>query len=136
MLNKDTQKLIKKAVKNWEALRKDFSKPTSSSYVADTESKIGILHWDNPNLLWVLITNNDEGYEGSQTQIGLAKDGRLMWEYQSHCSCNGYEHSSGEPNNDFCKDLEGKKSYELNGIPLDWETKIQENLKKILNVQN
>lgn len=135
-MNKTTQNLINRTIKKWDKLRKDFTTPNVKLYGTDTQSRIGILHWDNPNLLWVLITNNEEGYEGSQTQLGLTKDGQLVWEYQSHCSCDGYEHSSNVPNNDFCKDIAGKKSYELEGIPLDWEEKMQENLKKILDAKN
>lgn len=89
---------------------------------------IGSLYWDNPNCLWILATSNEEGYEGNQTQLGLTKERKIVWEYQSHCSCNEYENSS-DPLEEF--DFE-KKSYELNEIPIDWEKIVCENLKKIL----
>ena len=53
-----------------------------------------------------------------------------MWEYQSHCSCNGYETS-----HDHGTELEMEKhSYELNEIPMDWEAKVRENASKLLKL--
>jgi hypothetical protein len=88
-----------------------------------------VFHWNNPNLLWLFATQDEEDYEGSQTQIGLARDGKLKWEFQSHCSCNDYEDSS-ELGVDFPPTT--MKSYELRTIPIDWEAEIEKNLKIIL----
>lgn len=85
--------------------------------------------WNNPHVIWVLATNNEEDYSGSQTQIGLTEKGKLVWEYQSHCSCNSYEDSEQIPEEFLKADL---KSYELKEIPLDWEDKIRENIKLLL----
>jgi len=126
-LQKETQKLVNKVVKNWETL-KSKEKLKKEDYGSEFTSVIGELYWDNPNCLWVLATQNEEGYDGSQTQIGLTKEGKIVWEYQSHCSCDGYYDS-----HEHLPELDlSKKNYELDKIPLDWENKIQENIKKIL----
>lgn len=134
-LSKETQDRIARVMNNWSQIRAECfkSKNTDDSYYGDptTDSPIGELHWDNPNLVWVFFTNNLEGYEGSQTQIGLNADGKLMWEYQSHCSCNGYELSHGH-GKDFLEEASKPKSYELEGIPLDWESQIRANCDKLL----
>lgn len=131
-LSNETQKSVKKLVRNWERVRAYFSQlPKKEDWLNDRESVIGHLWWDNPDLVWVLITDKEESYEGSQAQIGITKDGRIMWEYQSHCSCNSYEDSTGEGNGEFLPEL-SKKSYELNGIPYDWEHQIRENITKLL----
>lgn len=127
-MNKQTQNLIDEVVKNWDSIKtKQVIK--KEDYGSGFESPIGNIYWDNPKLIFVLVTNNQEDYEGSQTQIGITKERKLRWEYQSHCSCNGYEDSS-DAGAEF-PPLE-KKSYELDGVPLDWEEKIAENIKKIL----
>lgn len=126
-LSKETQAAIKKILPKWEKIQLAFFQPKVNSW-EDMKTPIGNLYWANPNILFLITTSNEEGYEGSQTQIGLSKDGRLMWEYQSHCSCNGYETS-----HEHGKELEvTKKTYELNDVPLDWESQIRENIDKLL----
>lgn len=129
-ISKDTKSYIAKAVNNWENIKKKhFPFEKKGDYSAEFDSSIGHIHWNNPNVIWVLSTMNEEGYEGSQTQIGLTKDGKLVWEYQSHCSCNSYEDSTQIPAEFLKSDL---KSYELNSLPIDWEDKIRENIKILL----
>lgn len=84
-------------------------------------------------MIVVLVTNNVEGYEGSQTQLGICKDGTIRWEYQSHCSCNSYEDSEGD-GEIFCTKTMEKKDFELEGIPLNWQEKVEENIKKLLSL--
>lgn len=125
--SKETQAAIKKILPKWEKIQRAFFNPPENSW-DDIKTPIGNLYWLNPNILFLVTTNNEEGYDGRQTQIGLSKDGRIMWEYQSHCSCNGYElsHEHGE-------ELEvTKKTYELESVPLDWENQIRENINKLL----
>lgn len=128
-LQKETSDYIATLLERWDEIKsKTIPKGEQSSYSSEFDGVLGHIWWDNPNILWLLITENEEGYEGSQTQIGLTKDGRIMWEYQSHCSCNGYENS-----HEHGEELDwSKKTYELNSIPQDWEVKIQENAKKLL----
>lgn len=125
-LAKETEQLIEKAVKNWNKIQEKCF-PIRDEY-ADMSTPIGDLHWQNKNLLWVFLTDNEEGYEGSQTQLGLNREGKIMWEYQSHCSCNGYE-TSHEHGAEFGAT---KKTYQLEEIPIDWESKVRENIEKLL----
>jgi len=120
---------IEELVKNWDLIKsKQVLK--KEDFGSGRETIIGKLWWDNPDLIFVLITDQEEGYDGSQAQIGVSKDGKLRWEYQSHCSCNYYEDSSGL-GEEFVPEL-SKKSYELNSIPLDWEKIITGNIEKLL----
>lgn len=129
-ISKKTQKAIDKAVESWEEIKtKHFPFDKKSEYGSEFDSVIGDIYWNNPNVIWVFATTNEEGYEGSQTQVGLTKDGKLVWEYQSHCSCNGYEDSEQIPDEFLKADL---KRYELNDVPLDWEDKIRENIEILL----
>ena len=129
-MHKDTEKLISKLTKNWESV-KSHQVLKKEEYGSGRETVIGKLWWDNPDLIFVLVTDQEEGYNGSQAQVGITKDGRIRWEYQSHCSCNDYEDSMGDGDGDFVPEL-SKKSYELKGIPLDWEAQIRTNIEKLL----
>lgn len=132
-IQKETGILIGKLVENWDFI-KEKQVAKKPKYGSECETVIGgKLWWNNPNLIFVLVTDQEEGYEGSQAQIGISKDGKIRWEYQSHCSCNGYENSE-DKGEEFLPEL-SKKSYELNSIPLDWETQIQENIKKLLELK-
>ena len=126
-LAQETKELIAELVNNWDKVKTSMVLK-KEVYGAGTETRIGKLWWDNADLIFVLVTDEEEGYEGSQAQIGISKGGGIRWEYQSHCSCNGYEDSSGV-GNEFNLT---KKSYELASIPLDWEEQIRNNIKKLL----
>ena len=124
-----TEGLIKKVVKKFDELKRT-QVLKKEEYGSSFISVIGEFHWNNPDLLFVFTTNNEEDYEGSQTQVGISRDGKLYWEYQSHCSCDDYEDSKGLEKEFPPKDE--KHSYELEGIPLDWEERIQKNIKLLL----
>jgi len=126
-LAQETKELITELVNNWDKVKSTMFL-RKIDYGSGKETRIGNLWWDNADLIFVLVTDMEEGYEGSQAQIGISKEGGIRWEYQSHCSCNDYEDSSGL-GNEF--DLT-KKGYELNAIPLDWEEQIRNNIKKLL----
>ena len=128
-MKKETQALIDEVVKNWDKIQMKFFVGKRENEYDELKTPIGEIYWDNLNLIWVLTTSNGEDYDGSQTQIGINKEGKLKWEYQSHCSCDGYE-TSHERGEDF---PEMKQRYELNDIPQDWEEKITENIKKLLS---
>ena len=130
-MTKELETAVQKLVKNWDKVRASYI-TKKEEYGSGRESKIGSLWWDNPNVIFVLVTGNEEEYEGSQTQIGVTKDGKLKWEYQSHCSCNDYEDSDGI-GEDFPPADMTKKIYELNDVPLDWQEKIIENITKLLS---
>jgi len=61
-------------------------------------------------------TSRTEDYEGSQTQIGIDKEGKLMWGYFSHCSCYGYEDYNGDYK-EFEDNEDTFKMYEMNEVP-------------------
>lgn len=132
-LHEETNSLLNQLVENWDKCRDYYNQLPREDWSSDRKSIIGHLWWDNPNLVWVLITDNDEGYEGSQAQVGISENGKLLWEYQSHCSCNGYEDSQ-DNGDEFLPEL-SKKTFEIeyNKIPYDWENQISENIKKLLN---
>lgn len=130
MLSKETQELLSKIVENWDVIRAKFVL-TKGNKPWEADTLIGNIGWDNPNLIWILSKEKEDGYEGSQFQIGVAKDGSLCWEYQSHCSCNGYEDTSELPEQ-FTE--ETKKSFNFtNTVPPTWEKEMCENMTKILN---
>ena len=133
-MKQSTNNLINKALRNWDMLKvaQAVEKEEYSS-VSSGDSPVGKIQWENPLLLWILVTgdDNEDSYSGSTTQVGLSKDGRILWEYQSHCSCDGYENSDSLPDNDFPNDMLTKKSYELEMLPEDWEDKIAENIQKL-----
>lgn len=122
-----TQKLVKWVANNFDAV-KNLPK-TKEDYVSGIENCIGKFYWDNPNLAWVYVAGSEEGYEGSQTQLGISRDGKIKWSYQSHCSCNDYE-DENEIGEDFPTT---EKNYELDRIPEDWEKIVCDNILKLKN---
>jgi len=130
MLAKETQELLAKLVKNWDAIRASFI-ISKEDYGSQAETKIGRIWWDNPKLIWILSTKKEEDYEGSQSQVGVAKDGTLRWEYQSHCSCDDYEDTSELPAQ-FTEDSLKSFDFTYTQPPLDWEKEMRENMIKLL----
>jgi len=128
MISSDTQKLLVEVIKNWQAIR-DKLIISEEKHSSEKKTAIGEIYWDNPNVVWVLATKNEESYEGSQTQIGVDKDGVLRWEYQSHCSCDGYEDTCNLPSEVTEKTL---KSFQLRELPLTWESELRDNMVMLL----
>lgn len=130
-MKKETKELIDKLVKRWDEIKLK-EKIKSKDWGSNFTSPIGNLFWDNPAVIWVFVTHNPEDYEGSQTQIGITKDGKIMWEYQSHCSCDGYGNSDADSLRELTVEELSKKSWELREIPEDWEEIVSKNLEKLL----
>lgn len=130
MLSQETQKLINQIVERWDEVRASFVL-SKEEYGTECETRIGHIWWDNPNLIWILVTNKKEGYEGSQSQVGLAKDGTLRWEYQSHCSCNDYTNTNDLPEQ-FTESTLKSFDFTYTEPPLSWEKEMRENMEKIL----
>lgn len=134
-LSDETTQVIGDVLLRWAELKTKFfpfKQKGSADYLYSSEridSVIGTIWWNTPHLVWLFATQNVEDYEGSQTQIGITEEGELMWQYQSHCSCNGYEDTS-EVGEHF--DEESLKSFNLREVPRDWENQIKENAKKLL----
>lgn len=89
---------------------------------------VGRLWWKTEKVLWLYATSNEESYEGSQTQIGILKDGTVVWGYQSHCSCNGYE--DDKKFNPYDPSL-SEKTYELEKVDPSLFLIIQERIDLI-----
>ena len=138
-MKEEIQRLIAKVCKNWEsykALEQKRKKYAGSDYTNVTTLASDTTDWDNPSLLWLLAYSEDGGYKGSAIQVGITKDGRIMWEYQSHCSCNYFRDSQGEGHDELCVGCDEKpKSYELNMLPKDWEKIALVNLQEILKLK-
>lgn len=131
-----TQQLIKKVCKNWDKYK---AKEVKDGGYGSTEVKTlngTTTSWDNENLLWLMVNIDGGGYEESGNQVGLTKDGKIVWEYQSHCSCDGFADSaSTHGDGELCLGCDEKpKSYELSNLPKDWEEIINKNLTEILTI--
>ncbi len=107
-------KINKKIIESWEMYINGFNRPRDSK----ENLIIGNLWWTIPDdILWLYATQNDEGYDGSQTQFGVRKDGTIVWAYFSHCSCYGYEDYKGEVNELSDKnEIHTQKTYELKEV--------------------
>lgn len=139
-LTQEIDTLKKKVCKKW-----DFYK--SKEQIIETGNDWGgsevktlngyTTSWNNPNLLWLLVNVDGSGYEESGNQVGINKDGKIVWEYQSHCSCNSFgDTSNPHGDGELCLGCEEKpKSYELSQLPEDWEKIIKVNLEEILKVK-
>ncbi len=133
-MEEDIRALIKKVCKKWDFYKsKEVGEKESYAHNTNVKTLNGYnTEWDNPNLLWLLAFSEGGGYDGSGLQVGPSKEGKLYWEYQSHCSCDGFSDSSGH-SNELCLGCSEKpKSYELFTLPEDWEKIVKVNLEQIL----
>lgn len=132
MLAKETRDLLDEVVKNWDKIKEEnFPFKNSEEYCSEFESSIGKIWWNSPHLVWIFATNKEESYEGSQSQVGVTKEGKLMWQYQSHCSCNGYEDTT-ELGEQFTEKTLKEFDFTYTEPPLDWEVKMRNNMKLLL----
>lgn len=112
--------------------KEKFNKRNGEFGSCDDFPIVGHLWWTKPQtVLWIFATNNEEDYEGSQTQFGITEDGTVVWGFYSHCSCNYYSDYEGE-----FKELEEKdyKQYELEKVPAEFLKIIKERLAEIERV--
>jgi hypothetical protein len=74
------------------------------------------LLWRTPDVFWVNAYEYVESYEASAIQIGISREGKLVWESQGHCSCNGWSNSKLEETKTFVtfKEL-------LDTVPRDYD---------------
>ena len=130
--------IIKKVCKKWDFYK---SKEVIDRFGGDYSSSEGKTAtgdnfcWNSPKILWLLINIDGDGYEEHGTQIGLTKEGKIVWQFQSHCSCNGFgdmDTTDGE----LCVGCEKEaKSFELNYVPDDWEQQVFDVLTKISKIK-
>lgn len=131
-----TEKL--KVPENFEAIM-DFLKARynkwsrANDYDEKTNPVVGKLWWSKPdNVLWLYSTDNDEeGYEGNQTQFGVDTLGVVHWAYYSHCSCNSYSDYDGETKA-YSPKTHTRKDYELENIPEDIKPILVKRLREVL----
>lgn len=123
-------KIPKKIIDYWSSYKNKFNK---NDYYKGDNPVIGNLYWIVPNeVIWIYTTNREEGYDGSQTQIGIKKDGTIVWGYFSHCSCYGYEEYGGEFE-ELSEDnlIHTEKYYEISDVPIDILKIIKNRIKEI-----
>lgn len=126
-------KVSKEIMDYWDCYKSKFN-PKGRC----TESNIlgHVLHWTIPKeVLWLYATNNEEDYEGSQTQIGIKKDGTVVWGFFSHCSCYGYEEYEGEFE-ELKEDnlIHTEKYYEMKNVDKEILKILKERLKQISKI--
>ena len=133
---KTTQSIIDEVLKNWgnyKTQEEDVSEPYAEEYTRKKTVWGGITEWDNPNVLWLLLEHENGGYDGSGNQVGLTREGKIVWEYQSHCSCYGFQDSK-QHDGELCLGCDkDPKRYELNMVPEQWEAIIRYNMEVILD---
>lgn len=128
-----TQKLIAKLTKKWEEARSLQNTGISKreKYETSFTTVNGTFSWNNASLVLLADFVEGGGYEEYGSIVGLDREGRLMWEYQSHCSCYDFGDSTSM-NGELNKDILEKKQWELSQVPENWEEKIQESIEKLL----
>ncbi len=133
-MKEKTQKLINRLVKKWDMAR-SFQNTELAKRIDifdEYETILGTFPWNNEKLVMLFCEVGGGSYYGVATLIGLTREGKLVWEYQSHCSCNSFEDSSYEGTELKHEHILEKKTYELNSLPVDWEEQIQNNIEKLL----
>ena len=127
-------KISKKISEYFSSYKSKFNRKNKYDWASEVdEPVIGQIWWTVPDeVLWLYATNNSEGYEGSQTQIGIKKDGTLVWGYFSHCSCYNYSSYKGEVK-ELTEDnlIHTQKYYELEKIDIGAMDLIKKRIKQI-----
>lgn len=129
-------KIPKKITNYWSSYKEKFNTYGYNWQDKINSTPIGKLWWIVPkDVLWLYSTQNEECYEGSQTQFGVKKDGTIVWGYFSHCSCYGYEDYEGEVNelNDE-NEIHTRKTYELNNVDSGVLLVMKQRLKEISKI--
>lgn len=135
-MEKEIKDLVIEVCKKWDYYKSKEIKRTEFGVTCVTTLTGKETAWDNPNILWLISEIENGCYDGSGCQVGLTKEGQFVWEFQSHCSCNDFQDSSGKYGDGLLaidKDLT-KKSYELSRIPDDWAKLVLVDLENILKL--
>lgn len=137
-MKEEITKLVSKVCKKWDFYKsKEIkTKPYDTSDYTEVKTLNGYTTaWENPNILWLFVNIEHGHYEGSGVQVGLNKEGKFVWEFQSHCSCNFFSDSGGH-GTELCVGCDDKpKSYELSYLPDDWAKIVKVNLEEILKIK-
>lgn len=141
-IKEEIEILIKRVCKKWDFYKSKEEIINDKSGSDWGSSEVKTLNgyttaWNNPDLIWLLINIDGCCYEESGNQVGLSKNGKIVWEYQSHCSCNSFGDTKGfEGHGELCLGCSEKpKSYELSRLPEDWEKIVKVNLEEILKTK-
>lgn len=133
-MKEETLKLLEALKNNWRKARDVQNRDVlKRDYETSFSTVNGSFSWDIKNL--VLLCDFVEGASYSEygSIVGLSEDGRLFWEYNSHCSCDGFGDSDGATSELSEEQLaNSKKSFELSSLPEDWEVKVAESAKRLL----
>jgi hypothetical protein len=88
----------KKIIECWSSYKNKFNKKSKNTWESSSDILVNNLYWVVPEeVIWLYATNNEEDYDDcSQTQIGVTKEGKIVWGFFSHCSCYGYEDYKGD----------------------------------------
>lgn len=119
--------------KEWDNLKSRFNDfpQNKDNYNIKSELKWKFW-WTNPQeVLWLWATDNEEDYEGSQTQFGVTKDGTVVWAFFSHNSCFYYDEYEG---NSKKFDKHDFKSYELEEVPKNILIKLKKRIELVKNI--
>ena len=129
-------KIPKKITDYWESYKNKFNKVGDTYDDKLNPQPINKLWWIVPEeVLWLYTTNNGEGYEGSQTQFGIKKDGTIVWGFFSHCSCYGYEDYRGEITELTDEnEIHTRKTYELENVDENVLYVLKQGLKEISKI--
>lgn len=137
-LKPETKEVLERLTANWQKARDIQNRAVlgrKSIYDTIVETVNGTFSWNNQSMVMLCDFIDGGGYESYGSIVGLRNDGVLVWEYQSHCSCNDFGDST-QANELLIEDTLSKKSCELNSIPDDWEDKIYASAKKLLEAIN
>jgi hypothetical protein len=129
-------KIPKSIQEYFSSYKNKFNKNEKDSNYDYTQNVIGKLFWICPdNVLWLYSTDNKEDYEGHQTQIGITREGKVVWGFFSHCSCYGYEDYKREFEElKEENDIHTEKVYELKDVDKDILKIINYRIKQIVKI--
>ena len=130
----EMQKLVSKVAENFDKAKalEDAHKEYEWREATEVMTIFGdTMCWDNPNLVWVFSSVEGGGYEEYGAQLGISRKGKLMYEYQSHCSCNDFGDSSGDGQGEVLPAIT-TKTYEVSSLPKDWEKIVMVNCVEML----
>lgn len=141
-MKQEIEKLIKKVCKKWDFYKSKEVIVTDNAGSDWGSSEVKTLNgyttsWNNKNLIWLMVNVDGSGYDESGNQVGLSRDGKIVWEYQSHCSCNSFgDTSKTHGDGELCLGCEEKpKSYQLSQLPEEWEKIVKVNLEEIVKLK-
>lgn len=135
-MKEETLKLLEDLKNNWRKARDIQNRDVlKRDYGSGFTTVNGVFSWDIKNLVLLCDFVEGDSYEEYGSIVGLSEDGRLFWEYDSHCSCNEFGDSDAATSELSESQLTNTlKTFELESIPEDWENKIAESARKLLEV--